>query len=64
MATREASSKRRLLTAREAAERLAVDSSTVRRWCAKTAMQSYRVGPHNLLRIEEAEVLRHLRPSE
>ena len=62
--TGSSSSKRRLLTPREAADRLAVDASTVRRWCAKSAMRSYKVGPYNQVRIEEAEVLRHLRLAE
>lgn len=62
--TAEPAATRRMLTARDAAGRLAVHASTVRRWCAKRAMASYRVGPHHRLRIEEAEVLRHLRPAE
>lgn len=60
----DSSRSKRLLTAREVADRLAVDAETVRRWCRKAAMKSWRVGPHQQLRIEETEVHRHLHAHE
>lgn len=55
---------RDLLTVREAAAHLTVDASTVKRWIHKGAMQAYKVGPHNLLRITPAELAKHVRPYE
>ena len=60
----DSSPSKRLLTAQEVADRLAVDAQTVRSWCRKAAMKSWRVGPYHALRIDEAELQRHLRGAD
>lgn len=53
-----------LLTVREAAARLTVDASTVKRWIAKGALQAVAVGPYHRLRVTPAELAKHVRPVE
>lgn len=52
---------RRYETLQSAADRLAVDTRTVRRWIAAGRLKAYRTGPR-LLRVDIEEVDRLLRP--
>lgn len=52
---------RRYETLQSAADRLAVDTRTVRRWIASGRLKAYRTGPR-LLRVDIEEVDRLLQP--
>jgi excisionase family DNA binding protein len=58
MAEHTAPQRRRYETLQSAAERLAVDTRTVRRWIAAGRLNAYRTGPRLIrLNVEEVDAL-------
>jgi excisionase family DNA binding protein len=51
----------RLLTVRQAAQRLGVNQSTVRRWIHKRAIPYVEVGPYRRKKIKQSDVEHQVR---